>query len=175
MGKWTFDPNGYDPNFAEELKTLPTEEVDEGVEMEDDWWDGSLEGVRKDFVQERQCLRSQLTLEERIDKVIKCLITGEDNPDAYMSREEIGRYLQYANPSTAIGGLHSRHAEVFDGLSEIRATLGNSRVRERVFYNTEGILEIMCHSRQPQTGEFLRRFANAVKQKRTQDGAGDTE
>ena len=149
---WRFDPSEY----VEKQESVPVESYKEYEEEECEhdtpsWSFGDYRAPQ-----------SKMTLDEKIDKVIECLISGADDKDAYMTREEIGIYLAYSNAAVSLANIHKAHADVLDPLSEKRMVFS----REKVLYSPEGVCEIMCYSRQPQTGDFLRRFANAVKQQR---------
>lgn len=150
--EWEFDPTKY----VEKQESIPIAEYKEYEEEEytidmPSWPRG-----------EYRAPHQEKTLDEKIDRVIECLISGIDDKDAYMTREEIGIWLAYSNPAVSLANIHKSHAEVLDPLSEKRTVFS----REKVLYNADGVCEIMCYSRQPQAGEFLRRFAKAVKQKR---------
>lgn len=141
MPEWNYDPNDY--VTKKEVSTVegssPSCFVTQPV-----YWDA--------------------TPQEKIDMVIESLVSGIDNKYAYMTREEIGIYLRYANPTVSIGTIHNTHPYELDHLSETRK-VADTKGRPQVFYSPRGVVEVMSHSRQPMVGVFLRRFAEAVKQK----------
>lgn len=73
----------------------------------------------------------------------------------YMTREQIGRALEYANPKKAIENIHAQHRDRLDSFSvtlKTRATDG--KMYEKIFYTRRGVYEICRYSRQPKADEF---------------------
>lgn len=73
-----------------------------------------------------------------------------------MTREQIGRALEYINPQKAIDNLHSRHKERLDKFSvtlKVRSTDG--KLYNTTVYSMKGVYEIYRWSRQPIADEFI--------------------
>lgn len=68
-----------------------------------------------------------------------------------MTREQIGRALQYSEPMKQIAKIHERHKERLDKFSFVEMTNG----RNVYFYSMKGVYEIYRWSRQPIADEFI--------------------
>ncbi len=77
----------------------------------------------------------------------------EHTGDLWVTREQIGKFLGYAQPENAIARIHSKHSdrlEKFTAHIEIPNTKGNSTaMKEVIAYSFKGLLEICRWSRQP--------------------------
>ena len=97
-----------------------------------------------------------------------------DKQDIYMSRDQIGRALRYANPRKAIEKIHRRHQQELDRFSVVLKTrTTDGKNYDTFLYSRRGVLEICRHSRQPKAKEVLDKFfdkleAIAVSQYRVQ-------
>lgn len=173
--QWKFDPNDYvEQEVTEEEENAVYEEPEEEYQFDDDpAWDARWAAFVSESKNAHQSTRTKMTPDEKIDKVIECLVTGVDNKDAYMAREEIGIYLQYANPADSLSKMHQAHTIVLNPLSETREVVDSRGcIREKVFYSPEGVFEAIHFSRQHHIArDFLRRFIDAVKQKNGSSGA----
>lgn len=163
MAKWEFDASKHvEPA---EILSVPAEEVDEEYDVasnryDDEWGGNFVSGLR---IQEREWLRSKITIEERIDRVIECLLNDKDDPEAYMSSKEIGRYLAHRNPEASIAQMHRNYSDVFDSLSCKRSTFGKTQVRNKTYYSPDGVYRIMCYTTQKRREEFFDKLLQAVK------------
>lgn len=75
--------------------------------------------------------------------------------DLYITREQIGRALEYSNPQKAIDNIHTRHKQRLDPLSvtlNLRGTDGKKY--DTILYSAKGIYEICRHSDQPKADAF---------------------
>src|SRR5690625_4860511 len=82
------------------------------------------------------------------------IYTNENN-DVFMTREQIGQALGYANPKKASENIHARNRNRLDGFSvthKMRATDGKEY--NTVIYNEKGIYEILRYSKQPKADAF---------------------
>ena len=78
-----------------------------------------------------------------------------DQGEVYMTREQIGRALEYANPKEAIKNIHSRNRTRLDRFSTGAQIDTPSRgIQETTIYNEKGIYEIIRHSKQPKADAF---------------------
>ncbi len=74
-----------------------------------------------------------------------------ENGDILMTREQIGKALDYKKPMKAIGKIHERHLERLEKYSFVSLTNG----RNTYFYTSKGIYEICRWSRQPKADAFM--------------------
>ena len=96
--------------------------------------------------------------------------TDKDTGDFWATREQIGRLLEYENPSIAIGLLHKRNQDRLDKFStlfKMNNVEGNRTVtREVIVYNFKGLLEICRYSNQPKANavmDFLWDIADEIR------------
>lgn len=75
---------------------------------------------------------------------------GDLRGEFYMTRDQIGRALEYNNPMIAIAKIHSRYSQRLDPLSLTKLVNG----REVFFYSSKGVYEIIRHSSQPKADIF---------------------
>lgn len=77
----------------------------------------------------------------------------------YMTREQIGRALEYSDPVTAICKIHNRNADRLDPLSSTTKLVvgekNRTNTREFYMYNLRGVMEICRLSRQPKADAFM--------------------
>lgn len=81
---------------------------------------------------------------------IQCDFYG-DGKDFFVTREQIGMALEYANPQKAVGNLHAAHKERLDKFSFLDSRNG----RNIYFYNRKGIMELCRWSQQPKADSFM--------------------
>ena len=81
---------------------------------------------------------------------VKCDFYGDGN-QVYMTREQIGTALEYANPQKAIGNLHNAHKERMEKFSFLESRNG----RNIYFYNRKGVMEICRWSQQEKADAFM--------------------
>lgn len=81
---------------------------------------------------------------------IQCDFYG-NGEELFVTREQIGMALEYANPQKAIGNLHSAHKERMDKFSFLDSRNG----RNIYFYNRKGIMELCRWSQQPKADAFM--------------------
>lgn len=78
-----------------------------------------------------------------------------DGKELYMTREQIGRALEYANPRESIKNIHSRNRERLEKFSrgyQIDTPSGKQNV---TVYNRKGVMEICRWSQQPKADAFM--------------------
>ncbi|GAQ24253.1 phage antirepressor KilAC domain-containing protein [Tepidanaerobacter syntrophicus] len=89
--------------------------------------------------------------------VVKCdFYSDRDNREIWMTREQIGRALEYSNPQKAIDNLHIRNKDRLDKFSvtlKLRATDG--KLYDTKLYSAKGVYEICRYSRQPKADAFM--------------------
>ena len=88
----------------------------------------------------------------------KCDFYVDEKEFVYMTREQIGQALEYANPRVSMSILHERNAKRLNKYStviEIMTVEGKRKVsRKRVMYFEQGIYEVVRFSRQPIADDF---------------------
>lgn len=79
----------------------------------------------------------------------------DENNDVFMTREQIGTALEYAQPRKAIDKLHQRNKERLNKFS-VGVKLGatDGKVYNTIVYNSRGIYEICRYSKQPKANAF---------------------
>lgn len=77
----------------------------------------------------------------------------------YMTREQIGRALEYSDPVTAICKIHNRNADRLGPLSSttklVVSEKNRTNTREFYMYSLRGVMEICRLSRQPKADAFM--------------------
>jgi prophage antirepressor-like protein len=90
---------------------------------------------------------------------VKCDFWRDENGQIWMTREQIGRALEYADPDKAIANIHDRNHDRLDKFSttlNLRKVEGNREVtRKMTVYCYKGIYEICRFSRQPKADAFM--------------------
>lgn len=82
-------------------------------------------------------------------------IYENENNDIFMTREQIGRALEYSDPRHAIRKIHARNKERLDKFSVgTKLTSTDGKAYETIIYNEKGIYEIIRRSAQPKADEF---------------------
>lgn len=84
-----------------------------------------------------------------------CDFFKNEDGDIFMTREQIGRALQYENPSAAIRKIHSKNKLRLDKFSrafQVGTASGKQTTR---IYNEKGIYEIVRKSDQPKADDFF--------------------
>ena len=78
-----------------------------------------------------------------------------DGKDAFMTREQIGAALGYADPIRAISKLHARKKDRLDKYSVVvKLTTTDGKTYDTRVYNRKGVMEICRHSDQPRADDF---------------------
>lgn len=103
---------------------------------------------------------------------VVCDFYKNEEGNIFMTREQIGKALEYANPNDAIDKIHTKHAERMIGVSstsklEVEVHNGNNsyyQTRDVWFYSQKGIFEICRHSRQPKANVFMDWVWDVVEQ-----------
>jgi prophage antirepressor-like protein len=90
---------------------------------------------------------------------IKCDFWQDDKGQIWMTREQIGRALEYSDPNGAIEVIHRRNHDRLDKFSttvKLTGVEGTREVtREMTVYTYKGIYEICRFSRQPKADAFM--------------------
>lgn len=87
---------------------------------------------------------------------IKCDFWMDSHGEVYMTREQIGKALQYRDPASSIEVIHRRNADRLDKLSSpVKLTGVDGREREHIVYKTRGIYDVIRYSRQSVADDFM--------------------
>ena len=77
----------------------------------------------------------------------------------YMTREQVGRALEYTNPQKGVTNIHERNKDRIDQFStslKMRVVEGGREMNRNVIaYTRKGVMEICRHSRQPKANAFM--------------------
>ena len=95
-----------------------------------------------------------LATQQKFNSVMCDVWTNEENK-VFMTREQIGQALEYADPKKAVENIHARNKERLDKFSvthKMRATDGKQY--ETTIYNEKGIYEIIRFSKQQKANDF---------------------
>lgn len=101
--------------------------------------------------------------------VVQCDFYERDN-QIWMTREQIGAALDYADPQKAIDNIHARHADRLNSFSvtlKVRATDG--KAYDTVVYSPKGVYEICRWSRQPKANAFYDWVYDILEKLRTKE------
>lgn len=94
---------------------------------------------------------------------LTCDFYKNDSGEFYMTRDQIGRALEYKTPSDSIQRIHERNADRLNPLSStvnltVEVSNGDSsylQQRETYVYTLRGVMEICRFSRQPKADKFM--------------------
>ncbi|PGS84590.1 hypothetical protein COC69_00050 [Bacillus cereus] len=86
---------------------------------------------------------------------VVCDFYQNEKNEIFMTRNQIGRALEYTNPRVAITKIHDRHKARIDRLSVVTKLVStDGKLYETVIYNAKGIYEICRWSKQPKADAF---------------------
>lgn len=80
-----------------------------------------------------------------------------DGKDFWMTRNQVGAALEYANPGKAIKDIHTRHKARLDKFSRMAqiAPPSGGAAQSTTLYNRKGVMEICRHSDQSKADAFM--------------------
>ena len=85
----------------------------------------------------------------------ECDFWKDDNGEIWMTREQIGKSLEYGNPRDSIKTIHSRNKlrlDKFSRVEQIDTPLGGKQ--EMYLYSAKGVYEVCRFSKQPKANDF---------------------
>lgn len=86
---------------------------------------------------------------------IMCDVWQNEENEVFMTRDQIGVALEYAEPNTAIRKIHTRHKERLDQFSVETKLVGtDGKHYNTIIYNERGIYEIIRFSKQEKADAF---------------------
>lgn len=86
---------------------------------------------------------------------ISCDFYKNKSNEILMTREQIGRALEYENPRDAMYRIHKRHKDRLDKFSGVDKVSTPSGIQEVFYYTYRGVYEICRWSRQPKANAFM--------------------
>lgn len=87
---------------------------------------------------------------------LPCNFYRNMNDDVLLTREQIGRALEYANPDVALSIIHKKHKDRLDNLSVVTKLIStDGKEYNTMLYTERGIMEICRWSRQPKANLFM--------------------
>lgn len=98
----------------------------------------------------------QLVKSENFGDIQCDIYQGKDQ--FYMTREQVGRALEYENPRNAIKDIHARHKERLNRANYSggrKLTTPSGGTQTTTVYTRKGIMEICRHSNQPKADAFM--------------------
>ena len=85
---------------------------------------------------------------------VKCDFYRDEKKEVWMTREQVGMALEYANPRDAIAKIHRRNKERLNQFSGVVNLSTPSGVQKTTIYSTRGVYEICRWSQQPKANAF---------------------
>lgn len=87
---------------------------------------------------------------------LTCDFYKNDSGEFYMTRDQIGRALEYKTPSDSIQRIHERNADRLNPLSvTVKLTGTDGKMYNTYVYTIRGVMEICRFSRQPKADKFM--------------------
>ena len=87
---------------------------------------------------------------------VSCDIYSNQKGEFFVTREQIGRALEYSFPNDSIRKIHERHKERLDKVSvSVRLAAGDGKKYETILYTAKGIYEVCRWSQQPKADAFF--------------------
>ena len=87
---------------------------------------------------------------------VECDLWKDENGEVWMTREQIGKSLEYGNPRESIKTIHSRNKERLDKFSKkVQIDTPSSGKQETYLYSAKGVYEVCRYSKQPKANDFL--------------------
>ena len=86
---------------------------------------------------------------------VECDLWKDENGEVWMTREQIGKSLEYGNPRESIKTIHSRNKERLDKFSKrVQIDTPSSGKQETYLYSAKGVYEVCRFSKQPKANDF---------------------
>lgn len=86
---------------------------------------------------------------------VECDFWKDSSKEVWMSREQIGKALEYGNPSDAIKNIHSRNKERLDKFSvQLKMSGTDGKLYDTYLYSAKGVYEVCRFSKQPKANDF---------------------
>lgn len=99
---------------------------------------------------------SKLVLVEKKKFGKLCCDVYRKGDEFFVTREQIGRALEYKNPRQSIYDIHKSNKERLDKFSTVSRTLTvDGKERKTILYSAKGVYEICRWSKQPKANDFF--------------------
>ena len=86
---------------------------------------------------------------------VECDFWKDENGEIWMTREQIGKSLEYGNPSDAIKNIHLRNKERLDKFSvQVKLSGTDGKQYNTFLYSAKGVYEVCRFSKQPKANDF---------------------
>ena len=86
---------------------------------------------------------------------VECDLWKDENGEVWMTREQIGKSLEYGNTSEAIRIIHSRNKVRLDKFSvQVKMNGTDGKQYNTYLYSAKGIYEVCRFSKQPKANDF---------------------
>jgi len=86
---------------------------------------------------------------------VECDLWKDENGEVWMTREQIGKSLEYGNPSDAIKNIHLRNKERLDKFSvQVKLSGTDGKQYNTYLYSAKGVYEVCRFSKQPKANDF---------------------
>lgn len=86
---------------------------------------------------------------------VECDFWKDKSDQIWMTREQIGKSLEYGNPSDAIKNIHLRNKERFDRFSvQVKMSGADGKLYNTYLYSAKGVYEVCRYSKQPKANDF---------------------
>lgn len=87
---------------------------------------------------------------------VQCDFYNDSNNEIWMTREQIGRALEYADPANGIRKIHERNKGRLDRFSvTVKLSGTDGKLYNTYLYSVKGVYEICRWSRQPKADAFM--------------------
>lgn len=87
---------------------------------------------------------------------VQCDFWQDENGEILMTRDQIGRALEYSDPRVAITKIHDRHEERLSKFSVVTKLVStDGKTYETYLYTSKGVMEICRWSQQPKANAFM--------------------
>lgn len=87
---------------------------------------------------------------------VQCDFFQDENKDVWMTREQVGRALEYTDPGDSIRKIHERNKDRLDKFSvTVKLSGTDGKLYNTYLYNAKGVYEICRFSRQPKADAFM--------------------
>ena len=97
-----------------------------------------------------------LTTREFNGVALACYKAENESDGFWVTREQVGQMLEYADPVDSIANIHSRHKDRLTQFSRIyQIDIPSGGTQKVTFYNFKGFLEICRFSKQPKANAVI--------------------
>lgn len=149
---YTLDTDGNEKDYRQKVKPVQADEqLPTGTMQEQE-----PKSVVQKAEPPKKITSTNLMLIDKSDfGNIKCSVYSDKQGNVLMTREQIGRALEYSNPNDAIRLIHRRNKERLDKFSvSFKLNGSDGKKYDTVLYTRKGVYEICRFSHQPKADAF---------------------